>query len=74
MASACAVDDITGHLSLTFGIPEDLAFTASTKCEVTEKEIDGLLAKIWVADSKPTPSLGVLAFADVSEDLASGRC
>lgn len=72
VALDCLADDITGHLSLTFGISEDLASAASAKSNFTEKEVREIFAKAWVTDLRPSPAHGVLAFADLPEDMASG--
>jgi hypothetical protein len=62
---------MTGHLSLAFLIPENLALPAASKCGVPDSEVHDLVSKIYAVECKPSISLGALAFADVSEDLAS---
>ncbi len=64
-------NSMTGHLCLTFVVPSHLALASESKFGVPSSEVHSLASKIYVVDSSPNPSLGALAFADVSEDLAS---
>jgi hypothetical protein len=62
---------ITGHLFLTSTVAEHLTLTSVSKFDVQDLEVHNLVTKISAVECNPIRTLGALAFADVSKDLAS---
>jgi hypothetical protein len=61
---------ITGHLSLTFRVPDDVSLIGENTFGASDSKVRELKSKIYAVSAYPGVSTAVVLFADESEDLA----
>lgn len=61
---------MTGHLSFDFLVPEDVASKVECQMDASESEIKALMERIFAVACDPKAHTAVVAFTDVSDELA----